>query len=135
MLNTIRKNPLTSFVGTHYKTIICVVAALVVIIALVGFYRNYRREGFQNDTLASFKLFYVDWCPHCKTTKPEFENCSKQSIKFESINCESEENADLIKGYDIEGYPTLIFEKDGNKIPYDGERSTEAMEAFLDEQM
>lgn len=134
-MDRIRKNPFTKFLETHYKTIICAVAALVVIIALVGFFRNYRRETFENESDASFKFFYVDWCPHCKTAKPEFESCANTSVNFETINCESPENAELIKGYDIEGYPTIILEKDGVKIPYEGDRSTTAMESFLNDQL
>jgi hypothetical protein len=39
-------------------------------------------EGFENNGLTSqmitaapynFEMYYVDWCPHCVTAKPQFE--------------------------------------------------------------
>ena len=136
MLSKITNNGAVRFLKKNKKVILCIATALVIVLALVGYFRNFRRENFTGtETKPTFRLFYVDWCPHCTQTKPEFESCNNTSVKFETVNCEDPTNKELIQGYDIEGYPTLILEKGGQKISYDGERTTEAMEQFINEQL
>ena len=132
MLQRIKNNALTKLVSKNSKIIICVIAALVIALALIGYFRNYRRENFNADNSnPNFYMFYVDWCPHCKTTKPEFAACENSSVNFKPVNCEDTANADLISGLNIEGYPTLTLVKNGNKEYYDGERTKEGMEEWL----
>ena len=52
-------------------------------------------------------------------------------LKFETINCEDGDNAELIKGFDIEGYPTLVYVNGNEKSYYDGERTTAAIEKWV----
>ena len=136
MLAKLTNSGAFKFLNKNKKVILCVVAALVIVLALVGYFRNFRRENFtETEDKPTFRFFYVDWCPHCKQAKPEFKNCSNPSVKFETINCEDPKNKELIQGYDIEGYPTIILDKDGKQISYEGERTAEAMEQFLNEQL
>ena len=44
--------------------------------------------------IASIYFFYVDWCPHCKTAKPEWNTFK---LKYNNI----EHNGYIIKCYDI----------------------------------
>jgi thiol-disulfide isomerase/thioredoxin len=39
----------------------------------------------QSNKSANLMLFYVDWCPHCKTAKPEWENL-KSEYEGKQIN-------------------------------------------------
>ena len=135
MLERIRNNAIVKFVEKNAKIIICLVTALVLALAIIGYFRNYRRENFElQDTDPQFIMFYVDWCPHCKQAKPEFENCKNQSVTFKTVNCEKEENKEFIQGFDIEGYPTFVLLKDGKKTYYDGERTKAGMEEWLGNQ-
>lgn len=91
---------------------------------------------------AELMLFSVDWCPHCKTAKPEWENLKaslegKQingyNIVFSDWNCtqESDEINNLINKYKIEGYPTIKLLKDGQIIEFDAKPTESTLKDFL----
>lgn len=91
-------------------------------------------EGFEGKTLA---LFYAPWCPHCKSIMPTWDQMAKQNstdIKIVKVNCD--ENTDLAEKHGIQGFPTIKFLPLGlnnpkNAIEYKGDRSGEAMLAFI----
>jgi thiol-disulfide isomerase/thioredoxin len=106
-------------------------------------------------------FFFVDWCPHCKTAKPEWNNFKLQYdnnekdnylIKCYDINCTADNGTieiadippeagdikttptkitDLIRKYNIEAYPTIKMIKDGQVIEYDAKPSKETLVEFL----
>jgi thiol-disulfide isomerase/thioredoxin len=91
---------------------------------------------------AELLFFYVDWCPHCKTAKPawndlkaEYENRTINGYKviFTDIDCTNEtaEVTQLMDQYKIEGYPTIKLLKDGQVIEYDAKPSKDTLEQFL----
>lgn len=98
-------------------------------------------ESGGNST-AELLFFYADWCPHCKTAKPiwnelksEYENKTINGYKvvFTEINC-SEETAEVEKmmnQYNVEGYPTIKLLKDGQVIEYDAKPSKDTLVQFL----
>ena len=91
---------------------------------------------------AEIMLFYVDWCPHCKTAKPEWEqvkaeydgkNVNGYIITFTEINCTNEtaEVEKMVNSYKIDGYPTIKLLKDGTVIEYDAKPTKETLTQFL----
>jgi thiol-disulfide isomerase/thioredoxin len=105
---------------------------------------NRENDTFNSDSnkVATMMLFYVDWCPHCKTAKPEWENLKSEyegkqingyTIAFTEYNCttESPETDELMNRYKIEGYPTIKLIKDNQVIEYDAKPTKSTMEQFL----
>ena len=103
--------------------------------------KNYGEEGGATNE-AELMFFYTDWCPHCKTAKPdwaevkaEYENktINGYHIIFTEINCttESDEVEKLMNKYKIEGYPTIKLLKDGQIIEYDAKPSKDTIIQFL----
>jgi thiol-disulfide isomerase/thioredoxin len=104
-----------------------------------------NRERVANSSstnTANLMLFYVDWCPHCKTAKPEWENLKSEyegksingyKIIFTEYNCTNEtpEIEELMNKYKIEGYPTIKLIKDNQVIEYDAKPTKSTMEQFL----
>ena len=102
-------------------------------------------EPNYNDTSsgkAELILFYVDWCPHCKTAKPEWDKVkqeySGQSINgtpilFKEINCtnETSEIQQMISQYKIEGYPTIKLLKGNQVIEFDSKPTQDSLKKFL----
>ena len=99
------------------------------------------KEHMENQNEARFKLFYVDWCGHCKNFKPIFEGELSDAVKSESIPCKlelvnCEEKPEEGKKYNVRGYPTMIFENENNDIiEYQGERTSNSIIAFLKNMM
>jgi thiol-disulfide isomerase/thioredoxin len=107
------------------------------------------REGFADSTgpistmgADMFSLYYVDWCPHCKSVKPMFEEFAKngfvtvagKNVKVRAIECEKQSKE--AEGKPIKGYPTFLLETaEGKTVEYQGDRSPEAWMKFLDEQL
>lgn len=136
--------------------IIIGVIILLIIIALVYYfyyispslkpkYNHNSEEGSKNSAsknTAELLFFFADWCPHCKSAKPiwndlkaEYENKTINGYKivFTEIDC-SEESAEvekLMNQYSIEGYPTIKLLKDGQIIEYDAKPSKEILVKFL----
>jgi len=138
-------------------TIMYIVAAILFIVIAVFIYYQYVKpslsttytanrenkhgeEGATNE--AELMFFYTDWCPHCKTAKPdwaevkeEYENktINGYRIIFTEVNCttESDEVEKLMNKYKIEGYPTIKLLKDGQIIEYDAKPSKDTIIQFL----
>jgi thiol-disulfide isomerase/thioredoxin len=138
------------------STTLIIIGAIIVFAIIAGVYYYYYvlpemkakyqpnsehvPEGTSNT--AELLFFYADWCPHCKTAKPiwndlkaEYENKTINGYKvvFTEINC-SEETAEVDKmmnQYNVEGYPTIKLLKDGQVIEYDAKPSKETLTQFL----
>lgn len=91
---------------------------------------------------ATLLFFYTDWCPHCKTAKPDWQALKDEQeggmingyvVSFVEHNCttESDETAELMNRYNIEGYPTIKLAKDNQIIEYDAKPSKATLEQFL----
>jgi thiol-disulfide isomerase/thioredoxin len=130
---------------------------LLIILGFLGYviYKQYIdnkttfKANRENETVdpnsnktATMMLFYVDWCPHCKTAKPEWENLKTEyegkningyTLVFMEYNCtaESPENEELMNKYKIEGYPTIKLLKDNQVVEYDAKPTKSTMEQFL----
>ncbi len=92
------------------------------------------REDFSSD--ATFYMFGVDWCPHCVSTKPEFEKLgSTQTIGGKTIQIvyvDPEKNPEAAKGFAVDGYPTLILQTGGSQKKYSGPRTADGFLKFLE---
>ena len=146
--------------GSNLNSTTLIIIGTVLIFAIVaGFYYYYymapqmkakyqpnseqvKEGGSGTGNTAELLFFYADWCPHCKTAKPiwndlkaEYENKTINGYKvvFTEINC-SEETAEVDKmmnQYNVEGYPTIKLLKDGQVIEYDAKPSKDTLVQFL----
>jgi len=124
----------------------------VVIVAILGLaaywlWKNYavRREGFNQgrDSVGAGTLtctmYYVDWCPHCKSAKPEWAKImdtfngkiiNGKKILVVSIDCEK--YPDIAKKQNVTGYPTFKFDLDGKQLNFNGERQFNSFKQFIE---
>ena len=57
-------------------------------------------------------FFYVDWCGYCKRFAPLMPDLKKKyngKINMVMVNCEDAKNGDILKNYQINGYPTIYL--------------------------
>jgi protein disulfide-isomerase-like protein len=101
------------------------------------YYANQSVEHMDNQNKAVLKLFYVDWCGHCKNFKPIFEGELSDAVKEQQLPCKlelvnCEERPEEAKKYNIRGYPTVIFENEQNDVvEYQGERTANSIIKFI----
>ena len=104
--------------------------------------KEHNKKGADVSKVAQMMLFYVDWCPHCKTAKPEWDDLKAEyegktingyNIMFVEYNCteDTTENVELMDKYKIEGYPTIKLIKDNEVIEYDAKPTKATMSQFL----
>jgi protein disulfide-isomerase-like protein len=100
-------------------------------------------ENLEDDVAPqkSMVLFHADWCGHCKKFMPTWDslsskwNDSQKNVKLMKVDCgkpaENEAHAELMKKYNIKGYPTILVFENGNFTEYEGARSEADIETFL----
>ena len=123
---------------------------IVVIVALAFIWvwnRINMKEGFSKDSDAkpsdshtlTCTMYYVQWCGHCKTAKPEWAKfvdafngkmINGTKILVTSIDCEK--YPEIAKKQNINGYPTFKFELDEKELHFDGERTFDSFKRFVE---
>lgn len=83
-------------------------------------------------------MYYTDWCPHCKSVKPDWEKLAGElngkvingnKVIIAKVNCE--EHPEVAKAQNIEGYPTFKFNFNGKDYPYEHGRSYDEFKRFI----
>ena len=101
-----------------------------------------NKEDMENNNPVDLMLFYVDWCPHCKTAKPIWEQVKKEyegknvngyNLIFTDIDCttESPDVEKMMNTYKIEGFPTIKMLKEGQVIEFDAKPTKSNIEKFI----
>lgn len=76
-------------------------------------------------------LLWAEWCGHCKTFKPIFEQASQvlPSIQFGML--QDKDSVNLRKVIKIQGFPTILIYKNSKLLgEYDGPRSIEGLSEY-----
>jgi thiol-disulfide isomerase/thioredoxin len=115
--------------------ILLITAGIIVLILGILFYFYFYKttESFEDDKntnkelnqTADLMYFFTDWCPHCKTAKPEWEKIKEyldgNKINNYNIHCieydcskQTPDVEDLMDKYKVEGYPTMKLRINGN---------------------
>jgi thiol-disulfide isomerase/thioredoxin len=135
------KSKIFSLSKSPYATLM-VIAIVMLIIAVYNSYSNNSHiESFSPNDIG-VKMFYVDWCGHCKTAKPGYKQfmdeyngtkLNDKTVKVEMINCEENEaNAKMASEYEVKGYPTIIAGLNGQKHVYTGsDKSSQGFGSWL----
>eukprot|EP01112_Ceratiomyxa_fruticulosa_P018903 TRINITY_DN6112_c0_g1_i1.p1 TRINITY_DN6112_c0_g1~~TRINITY_DN6112_c0_g1_i1.p1 ORF type:complete len:423 (-),score=95.28 TRINITY_DN6112_c0_g1_i1:34-1302(-) len=91
-------------------------------------------ENFIQENPSTFVMFYAPWCSHCKAMKPAYQEAATEVKKgkygvLAAIDCD--ENKGVSSRYEIKGFPTLKYFKDGKSVDYSGARTKEALVEFM----
>jgi len=135
-----------------YKRYILILV-LIVIFCLAGAYAfkwfakpimdnmaadNVANANFRGGEVQIY-VFFADWCPHCKKAKPEWNAFEKafhgKEVNGYTIQCNSVDCTDgtspLIQKYQIQGYPTMIMIKDGQRVDFDAKITEDNLTRFV----
>lgn len=142
------------FLSPYYYYIFALTIVVVFIVVAYVYLQNRQKQEEQkrfqdvaNENLrnedATVMFFNTDWCPHCKSAKPEWDAFVSQNdkrilngykIKCVDVNCtdESDSNvASMIDKYNIESFPTVKMLKKNQVIEFDSKISSSALESFM----
>jgi thiol-disulfide isomerase/thioredoxin len=137
-------------------TILIIAGILLFIFIAIYYYYNYVLPKLKTSYNANSEygskdnenkqaeiiLFYAEWCPHCKTAKPNWDAIRNQyqnktingyHVIFTEVNCTTEtaETEQMMNKYNIEGFPTIKLLKDGQIIEFDAKPTRETLNEFL----
>ena len=158
LLNTIL-NSLRPYANFIFYIIIFIIFLVVAILAYKQYavpainkspFTDVANADKRGQTMDMF-FFYADWCPHCKKAKPEWEDFMSKNdgktfngstIKCHSVDCTDDSStevvttdmntAQMIKKYNIEGYPTIkLVRGDGTAYDYESKITRSSLETFV----
>ena len=147
-------NPIINFLkDLGYTNIIFLVLSIIIVFVLIYlalsiWYKSSsssnKKEGYNNnnDKQAELILYFADWCPHCKTAKPiwndfrnDYENktINGYHIIFTEVDCSqtTDETERQMDKYKVNTFPTLKLIKDGHVIDFDSTISKPNLEEFM----
>ena len=137
---------MVSLFKQSYVPYLCFLAGVVLIFLWARY--GSKVEGFENHGAGAshvtaspykFNMYYVDWCPHCHSAKPEFEKLGAtqtiggKKVQMEAIEAEKNPGKVLEK---VSGYPSIrLYDAEGKMTEYNGERTHAGFRSFLEEAM
>lgn len=99
-----------------------------------------KRTNAQNANKDSIVLVYADWCPHCKTMKPEWNEMKNRlgsnikTIEIEDSDFDKDTKIKEMQDRELNGeqleifgYPTMFKIHNGRADYYGGNRTADAM--------
>jgi thiol-disulfide isomerase/thioredoxin len=83
-------------------------------------------------------MFYAPWCSHCKALAPHYAEAAQRVkekhgvnyLSFGKIDATSEQGVAAL--YEVTGYPTIKWMRDGHVRPFNGMRSPEGFMALAE---
>lgn len=129
-----------------------VIMLLIILAVLYFVYQRFLKEGYESfqsestdlhDKVKSgtkLVLFYADWCGHCNKVKPDWDKAAndvnKGDVKMIKVNCGegTENDQQLMKKYNIDGYPTIIKFVNGTPSLYRGDRDSDSFKEMFKNQ-
>lgn len=146
------KNQLVEVITTKKTLTYIVLAVLFVLVALYT-YRSYIKPGIYEGYKANNEykhegsgkggaelyFFYTNWCPHCKTAKPIWQDFKDtmgnkeikgRKITYLEVDCEADPAT--AETFNVKGYPTIKLVKDDQVIEYDAKPDKDTLMEFLE---
>ena len=111
------------------KLVVLALVALTLFLLFKYYKKNIENMEGEGGVL---RFFYADWCPHCKSTKPVWEQLKERysgSVTLKKVDCTS--STKEAEKFDVEGFPTFILTKNGKNTEYEGERTVDGFMDFL----
>ena len=107
---------------------------------------GFSDHDFNGDTIptganmVTIVKFYAPWCGHCKSLAPTWADVESQynnkkvngkTVKVLQVNCD--ENTELAKKHDVNGYPTIKTFHHGKEEDYAGGRDLSSISEHIEE--
>ena len=84
-----------------------------------------------DDHIPELSLFKADWCGHCKHFKPTWADLKSKYDKIKYNEYDADVNPDIIKNFNISGFPTIMLKHNNKMIEYNGDRDINSILSFV----
>ena len=123
----------------NWLLLIILLIVLLVIICFFNWPKEFTIDFFSNSENKKSNLikvynFNTSWCGYSVRFQPEWEKFEKEInsidnlyIQAYDIKCDDTNNKQMCNNYEITGFPTVIIEKNNQKINYNGPRTANAI--------
>merc|ERR1712099_68437 len=91
-------------------------------------------DGFMKEHNNVLVKFYAPWCGHCKSLAPEYEKASEEvpeGVMLAEVDVTADEAKELGTRFEIKGFPTMKFFRDGEPEDYDGGRTQDTIVQWI----
>jgi len=125
----------------HLYILLGILALILVVFKLygttiLGFQNQYGGSSGPVDQLLIVK---ANWCGHCKRAMPDFERLVSASPITKADGSavtvrmlDSDADSGEVQNLNVKGFPTILYRSsDGSISNYNGERSYNAIQAFI----
>ena len=132
----------SSMLSLKNKKLVALVVGLTVVLGLVYYFvvRPRMSEGYQDTTESKAKpkltLYWASWCGHSNKFMETWNSFGDERVKKVDVQCD--ENTKCIPGTDdvpdgLKGYPTVFLKKGDTVVEFTGDRTSEGLKTFIDD--
>jgi thiol-disulfide isomerase/thioredoxin len=135
-------NQIISFAQNNTKVIIAIVAIIIILFIIYKFYfsksNSIVSESYDNlNNDLKIINFNTSWCGYSKQFQPvwdEFTN-KMEGKPIQVVDMKCDEKEEMCAKFNVPGYPYVILFKHDKPIVYDGDRTVNELEGFVNKHL
>jgi thiol-disulfide isomerase/thioredoxin len=135
-------NEIINFVQNNTKMIIAIIVIIIILFIIYKYYfsktKSIVSESYNNlNNDLKIINFNTSWCGYSKQFQPVWDEFAKkmQGKPIEVVDMKCDEKEEMCAKYDVPGYPYVILFKEGKQIVYDGDRTVNELETFVNKHL
>ena len=91
--------------------------------------------GYEESAKPKLILFKAEWCGHCRNFKDSWNTLQKNLNTIDFVTYDADSDESVMEEYKVQGFPTLIFQKDDKLVEFNGDRNIDNIISFVKENL